>query len=107
MEDDGVENRDNRNNGHDPLAQTFLVEEEDGCFLTKVDVFYQQKDDVLPTYVEIRNVVNGYPNPKVLPFGRKLLHHLKLMCQMMAQSQRHLCLTLQYFYNKVMSIVLY
>ena len=27
----------------------------------------------MPTWVEIRNVINGYPGPKVLPFGRKLL----------------------------------
>ena len=59
--------------GPDPLAQTFLIEEKGGCFLTKADVFYQLKDNVLPTWVEIRNVINGYPGPKVLPFGRKLL----------------------------------
>jgi len=57
----------------DPLAQTFLVEEIDGCFLTEVDLFYSKKDNVLPTWVEIRNVVNGYPGSKILPFARKLL----------------------------------
>jgi hypothetical protein len=59
--------------GNDPLAQTFLIEEDGGCFITKIDLFYQLKDNVLPTWVEIRNVINGYPGPKVLPFGRKLL----------------------------------
>ena len=59
----------------DPLAQTFFVEEiaedgEDGAFLTSVDLFHGEKDDSIPVTVEIRNVVNGYPGPKVLPFGR-------------------------------------
>ena len=59
----------------DPLAQTFYIEEiaedgEDGAFLTSVDLFHGEKDDNIPVTVEIRNVVNGYPGPKVLPFGR-------------------------------------
>lgn len=59
--------------GNDPLAQTFLVEETGGCFLTSVDVYYENKDPDLPSWIEIRNVVNGYPGPKILPFGRKVL----------------------------------
>ena len=58
---------------HDPLAQTFMVAEEGGCFITEVDIFFAAKDNALPAWVEIRNVVNGYPGPKVLPFGRKVL----------------------------------
>ena len=57
----------------DPLAQTFLVTEEGGCFITKVDLYFQAKDENLPVRVEIREVVNGYPGPRVLPFGRKVL----------------------------------
>ena len=57
----------------DPLAQTFIIGESGGAFITKVDGFFSAKDNVLPVWVEIRNVVNGYPGPKVLPFGRKLL----------------------------------
>jgi hypothetical protein len=58
---------------HDPLAQTFMVAEDGGCFITEVDIFFAAKDTALPAWVEIRNVVNGYPGPKVLPFGRKVL----------------------------------
>ena len=54
--------------GTDPLAQTFLIEEKGGCFITKIDLFYQLKDNVLPTWVEIRNVINGYPGPKDFTF---------------------------------------
>ena len=57
----------------DPLAQTFIVNEEGGCFITKIDLYVQAKDENLPLRVEIREVVNGYPGPRVLPFGRKVL----------------------------------
>ena len=54
----------------DPLAQTFLVSEEGGMFITSVDLFFGAKDETSPVNVEIRNVLNGYPGPKILPFGR-------------------------------------
>ena len=62
-----------RGSGGDPLAQTFIVNEEGGCFITKIDLYVQAKDENLPLRVEIREVVNGYPGPRVLPFGRKVL----------------------------------
>lgn len=57
---------------YDPLAQTFLVEQEGGAFLTKVDLFFQSKDTTtnLPVRIEIRDVNNGYPGKGVLPFSR-------------------------------------
>lgn len=57
---------------YDPLAQTFLVEQEGGAFLTKVDLYFQAKDTMtnLPVRVEIRDVNNGYPGKGVLPFSR-------------------------------------
>ena len=64
----------------DPLAQTFMIfdtkqssKDETGFFLTSVDIYYFEKDSVYPTWIEIRNVINGAPGPKILPFGRKLL----------------------------------
>lgn len=54
----------------DPLAQTFLVDERGGCFLSKVDIFFATKDNALPVTLEIREVVNGYPGKRVLPFSR-------------------------------------
>ena len=41
--------------------------------LSQIDGFFGQKDNVLPVRCEIRNVVNGYPDLKVLPFGRKVV----------------------------------
>ena len=42
-------------------------------FLTKLDLYFCTKDNTLPVWVEVRNVVNGYPGTKLLPFGRKVL----------------------------------
>ena len=42
----------------------------DGRFITSVDLFFSDKDSVAPVTVEIRNVINGYPGAKILPFGR-------------------------------------
>ena len=58
-----------------PLAQTFTVEadpelEVTGRFLTSVDVYFGGKDDNLPITLEIRNVTNGVPGNKILPFSR-------------------------------------
>jgi hypothetical protein len=47
--------------------------QEGGCFLTKLDLHFAAKDNTLPVWVEVRNVVNGYPGKKLLPFGRKVL----------------------------------
>jgi hypothetical protein len=54
----------------DPLAQTFLIEQKGGCFLSKVDIFFATKDNAVPVTLEIREVVNGYPGKRVLPFSR-------------------------------------
>ena len=55
---------------YDPLAQTFLVQQEGGAFITSVDLFFSQIDAKIPVRVEIREVVNGYPGSVVLPFSR-------------------------------------
>jgi len=57
----------------DPLAQTFLVQSPGGAFLSKVDIFFATKDSAIPVNLEIREVVNGYPGKKVLPFSKVTL----------------------------------
>jgi hypothetical protein len=59
--------------GGDPLAQTFMVENRNGAFLTGVDIFFATKDANIPVTLEIREVVNGYPGQIVLPFSRVTL----------------------------------
>src|SRR5210317_1910428 len=58
----------------DPLAQSFLVEDEDGVFVTSIDAFFATKSSTIPVKAEIRNMVNGYPGNKVLPFAIKWLN---------------------------------
>ena len=53
----------------DPLAQSFMPQAEGGEYLTKVDTFFSQKDTDLPVTCQIREMDNGYPTTKVLPFG--------------------------------------
>tara|TARA_B100001093_G_scaffold31677_1_gene27375 strand:+ start:3604 stop:10296 length:6693 start_codon:yes stop_codon:yes gene_type:complete len=58
---------------HDPLAQTFLIEDsslEGGVFLTKIDLFFQQKDAEIPVSIDIRTVENGTPTQTILPFSK-------------------------------------
>ena len=72
------ETEDDGNDDGDPLAMTVMIEPNaetsgrptSGRFITSVDIFHGEKDDTLPVTVELRNTVNGYPGPKVLPFGR-------------------------------------
>jgi hypothetical protein len=71
---------DGDDGGGDPLSQTFIVIDTDdldqgvtGAFLTSCDIFFFEKDATYPVTMEIRNVINGAPGPKILPFGRKTL----------------------------------
>ena len=59
---------------YDPLAQTFLIDDEGGVFLTSVDIFFSTKDSAIPVTVQIRDVVNGYPGQKILPFSETTLN---------------------------------
>ena len=70
----------------DPLAQTFIVSETTGMFVTSVDLYFGEKDDTVPVTVEIRNTVNGYPGPKVLPFGRASLDPADITLDTTAQT---------------------
>ena len=59
---------------YDPLAQSFLVENKGGAFLTGVDIFFASKDDRIPVTLEIREMVNGTPGKAVLPFSKTTLY---------------------------------
>lgn len=53
----------------DPLAQTFLIDNEQGAFITKVGVFFKKKDSNIPITLQIRTVDNGYPTTEIIPLG--------------------------------------
>ncbi len=47
----------------DPLAQSFFTYGvTGGCFLTSIELYFQTKDDIIPVQVELRNMINGYPD---------------------------------------------
>ena len=54
----------------DPLAQSFLVQDLSGVFLTSCEVFFLSKDDEeLPVTFQLRTLENGLPTTKVIPFS--------------------------------------
>ena len=69
-----VQIEQNNGNGGDPLAQSFIIDENDGVFVTSINVYFATKSDTIPVRAEIRNMVNGYPGTTILPFARKYLN---------------------------------
>ena len=58
----------------DPLAQGFYIDQEDGMFVTSIDLYFSAKSSSLPVTMQIRPMVNGYPSSSIiLPFGEKTL----------------------------------
>lgn len=54
----------------DPLAQSFLVEDENGIYLTKCDIFFRNKDkNNIPVTLQVRTVELGIPTQIIIPFG--------------------------------------
>jgi len=62
--------RDDSGPWFDPICQSFLVDQEDGYYITSVDLFFKTKSSSLPATVQLRTMVNGYPTSEVLPFGQ-------------------------------------
>ena len=54
---------------YDPLAQSFIVDETGGVFITSVDVYFFKKDDNIPVSMQVRTMENGYPTTTILPFS--------------------------------------
>ena len=54
---------------YDPLAQSFIIDEEGGVFLTGIDIFFKTKDANIPISMQIRTMENGYPTKDILPFS--------------------------------------
>ena len=57
----------------DPLAQTFLIDNPEGAFITSMDIFFAAKDGAIPVTLQIRGVVNGYPSNEILAFGESVV----------------------------------
>jgi len=53
----------------DPLAQTFMVDDETGVYVTKINVYFQSKDANTPATFQLRECRLGTPTEIVLPFS--------------------------------------
>lgn len=61
--------------GIDPIAQTFYVEGMPfGCYVTNLDIYFKTKSSSAPITLQLREVVNGYPGNRVIPFGEVTLN---------------------------------
>jgi hypothetical protein len=60
--------RRDQNRG-DPVAQAFYIDQEDGLFVTSVDVFFATKSSSLPVTMQLRTMINGYPTQTIIPFA--------------------------------------
>ena len=59
---------------YDPLAQSYQVLDETGCFLTSCDVFFKTKDDMdIPMTFQLRTMKGGVPTQKILPFSEVIV----------------------------------
>ena len=66
----GRTSQDNISGWYDPLAQSFLVDDETGIFLSRVELYFRSKDpNDIPLMVSIRPMENGLPSSRVLPFS--------------------------------------
>ena len=54
---------------YDPLAQSFILDEEGGMFINSVEIFFSTKDGNIPISMQIRTMENGYPTGSILPFS--------------------------------------
>ena len=45
-----------------PIAQSFYVDEPNGIYCTKVDLFFGAKDSTLPVQIHLRPMVQGFPS---------------------------------------------
>ncbi len=57
----------------DPLAQTFKVSATTGMYATKIDIFFQTKDELRPVTLQIRETTMGAPNSTILPYSEVTL----------------------------------
>ena len=61
--------RETRGGWHDPVCQSFLVDQVDGIYVTSIEVFFASKSSSIPVTTQLRTMVNGYPTTTVIPFA--------------------------------------
>jgi len=56
-----------------PISTNYHDSTRGGAFITKVDIFFSTKDANIPVQLQLRETVNGYPGPGILPFSKVTL----------------------------------
>jgi hypothetical protein len=58
----------------DPVAESFLIQQEGGLFASSIDIFFQSKNtENVAIRLEIREMQDGNPTQRVVPGSRKVL----------------------------------
>lgn len=52
---------------YDPLAESFLITDDGGAFVTAIDLYFAQKDSDISITVEIHGMDNGFPTQDIIP----------------------------------------
>ena len=55
------------------MAQSFYVRDENGIFLTSVELFFELKDEDIPVTIQIRPMTAGVPSNMIVPFSEVTL----------------------------------
>ena len=58
----------------DPLAQSFMIDTSGGAFLTSMDLFFHTKDTSETVTLQIREMNQGIPTQRILPFSEVTLN---------------------------------
>ena len=85
--------------GRDPLAQTFNINDETGVFLTKIDLFFQQKDDQFPVKFQINETEARTPTQQFFHLVKYIRIQMKYSFLMMLLFQLLLNSNLQFIWN--------
>ena len=64
-----------RNTNADPLAQTFFIKsamarDADSLYVSRIDLFFKRKSLINGVTIMLREVINGYPAPEIMPFSK-------------------------------------
>ena len=74
----------------DPIAQSFLIEEPNGVFLSSIDVFFKKIPlstdgiDNQPVSIYVVEMENGYPTNRIVPFSMVLKTAAQCQAEMLS-----------------------
>jgi len=58
---------------YDPLAQSFIVQDDTGIFLTSIEVYFETRSEDTPVTLQIRTMIAGVPSNVIIPFSEVTL----------------------------------